>query len=166
MHSWQPVVKAIALIYPSTSICSEPTNQPKVDRERDAAHHCFGSERCFSSRMNRGSCKRWIHAATSWTRITAAAERLCSRPAVLLRAPIQPGAALNVHPSPANVPPFRRTVPAHDRSCHQSRRARPFPPRACPQLLKNGTRQSTPPIPGPTSPRSQDAARTTLSSRH
>jgi hypothetical protein len=24
MHFWQPVVKAIALIYPSTSICSEP----------------------------------------------------------------------------------------------------------------------------------------------
>jgi hypothetical protein len=41
MHFRQPVVKAIALIYPSTSICSEPTDQPKGDRERDTAHHCF-----------------------------------------------------------------------------------------------------------------------------
>src|ERR671919_1353228 len=48
----------------------------------------------------------------------------------------QPGAALNVHLSPANVPSSHRTVPAHDGSCHQCRRARPFPLRACPQLLK------------------------------
>jgi PTH1 family peptidyl-tRNA hydrolase len=35
----------------------------------------------------RGSCRRWIQPPTSWTRITAAAGQLRSRPAVLLREP-------------------------------------------------------------------------------